>query len=63
VTTFSLELCFIGCVMNLFELSMKAITTVVTEQDSKTVREVNQSNAVFSTTNSYMKWEDVVLQL
>jgi hypothetical protein len=49
--------------MNLFELPMKAIATVATEQDSKAVREVNLSITVFSTINSFMKWEDVALEL
>jgi hypothetical protein len=49
--------------MNLFELPLKAIATAVTELDSKAVREVNLSITLFSTTNSFMKWEDVALEL
>jgi hypothetical protein len=42
---------------------MKVIATVVTEQDSKAAREVNLSFAVFTTTNSFMKGEDVAWEL
>jgi hypothetical protein len=60
VTTFSLEfLLYWLC----HELPLKAIVTAVTEQDSKAVREVNLFITLLSTTNSFMKWEDVVLEL